>query len=107
MSARPSQHRERTQRRSIMLRPGPAGNIQSAIRIDTCLGKDRIPVDRFELSVLTQKSAEVGRDLRAPGQGCNHLAAIEVPQTETEADEIGEVAQGFPTQIPSLEQQPQ
>ena len=90
-AAHPTQYRQCAQCRPVVLRPGPVGNIERAVGIDTGFSGDRLTVHAFELGVRPQVLHEIGRDPRAPlPGGGREVAPIEPRERRAEAHELAE-----------------
>ena len=86
----PAQQADGTHCGTIMLGPGPVGNIECAVRVDPRLAAESLAMRSGEILIAAQKALIVRCDGIAPGAAAQNTA-VELLQRQAEADEIGEV----------------
>ena len=90
----PPRQRQDLQRRSIILRARPSGEIERSIWIDAGISQNRVAKDRRDLIVGPHILQERGLNLFPEAPSTNKLASVQLAQRLAEVDKLAQALDG-------------
>ena len=87
----PAQDHDVAQSSPIMLRPGPARDVQCAVRIDARLSNDPLGRHGGQFVIGSQILLKCGGGSKSPRLVCDQRTAVEPVQRQGESDEVAKI----------------